>query len=269
VLVLSGDGDLGKTALAMALILYLCPSGFWFLDDPDDFREIDGDVVEGHGIVVDEIELSSFHPNLIKKLFDVKLSRRIRCRHLNAFLPKQTPRIYITNSCQEDFYPAMKKQDATGVKRRQFFVDVTHDVRVLETPAPNPQARVLPVSTKPAGLQKGPSGSASVADAARHSLAEAHLCHYEKTALAWCTKMGVALMSEVADNCCELAASLGLKPLEVRRLEKVLSQYTVSESVAKPASQGQDAEEEKQEQDAEAEMQEHEQEDVFAFGCHQ
>ena len=34
---------------AKALMLELCPNGFWFLDDPDDFREIGGDIAVGHG----------------------------------------------------------------------------------------------------------------------------------------------------------------------------------------------------------------------------
>ena len=53
--------------------------GFWFLDDPDDFREIDGDLSEGDGIVVDEIELVNFQPNQVKKLFDLEETRRARC----------------------------------------------------------------------------------------------------------------------------------------------------------------------------------------------
>jgi hypothetical protein len=54
-LVLSGDGGLGKTSLAEALIADVCPGGFWFLDDPDDFREIDGEIQSGHGLVIDEV----------------------------------------------------------------------------------------------------------------------------------------------------------------------------------------------------------------------
>ena len=42
VLVLSGDGGLGKTTLAEALIATVCPAGYWFIDDPDDLRELEG-----------------------------------------------------------------------------------------------------------------------------------------------------------------------------------------------------------------------------------
>ena len=37
-LVLSGDGGLGKTHLAEALLSSKCPAGYWFLDDPEDFK---------------------------------------------------------------------------------------------------------------------------------------------------------------------------------------------------------------------------------------
>ena len=82
-LVLSGDGGLKKTSLAEALIHLVSPGGFWFLDDPDDLRELEGQVQPGHGLLVDEIEMSSWTPNQIKKLFDVVKSRRIKCRHIN------------------------------------------------------------------------------------------------------------------------------------------------------------------------------------------
>ena len=32
-LILAGDGNLGKTNLAEALLISKCPAGFWFLDD--------------------------------------------------------------------------------------------------------------------------------------------------------------------------------------------------------------------------------------------
>ena len=58
------------------------PGGFWFVDDPDDFRELEGLLKEGQGFVVDEISLSDYKPNQIKKLYDVVKMRRVRqgCR---------------------------------------------------------------------------------------------------------------------------------------------------------------------------------------------
>lgn len=90
-LVLSGDGGLKKTSLAEALIHAVSPDGFWFLDDPDDLRELEGMLRPGHGIIVDEIELSTWSPNQVKKLFDVVKCRRIKCRHFNGTLPQDDP----------------------------------------------------------------------------------------------------------------------------------------------------------------------------------
>ena len=170
----------------------------------------------------------------------MKLDRRIRCRHFNAFLPKLTPRIYITNSSEEDFYPTMKKQDATGVRRRQLFVNVTHDVRSGVAPAHCLGSTMLPVSPEATGSLRGPTVAATLAQAIRQSLSDAHLGHCEEGVLGWCDKMGVAIMAEVAENCSDLAMALGLKPLEHRRLEKALSQHTPAERVDEvvPALQG-------------------------------
>ena len=140
-LVLSGDGGLKKTSLAEALIHLVSPGGFWFLDDPDDLRELEGQIQPGHGLLVDEIEMSSWTPNQIKKLFDVVKSRRIKCRHINGSLPKGCPRIFCTNSEFDGFYPKMKnKQDRTGVFRRQLFQVVVRDLKkvspMLTAPLP-------------------------------------------------------------------------------------------------------------------------------------
>lgn len=65
VLVLSGDGGLGKTSMAEALMQEVSVGGYWFIDDPDDFRELDGHIQSGQGIVVDEITLASFSVNQV------------------------------------------------------------------------------------------------------------------------------------------------------------------------------------------------------------
>jgi len=128
-LVLSGDGGLGKTNLGEAMLIQLCPAGYWFIDDPDDFREIDGLIRPEHGLIVDEITLAGCTPNQIKKLFDLEKFRRIKCRHFNASIPAGCRRIFCTNSEKEDFYPGMSRFDRTGVFRRQMFQSVPRDIR--------------------------------------------------------------------------------------------------------------------------------------------
>ena len=128
-LVLAGRGGLGKTQLAKALMSHIRPGGFWFLDDPDDFREIGDELEERHGLVVDEVCLADLAVNQVKKMFDLEETRRISCRYINATIPAGCPRIYVTNSSEHEFYPKMTSRDATGVKRRQIFVEVARDVR--------------------------------------------------------------------------------------------------------------------------------------------
>lgn len=129
VLILSGLGGLGKTQLAKALMLHICPAGFWFLDDPDDFRELGDSLQERQGMVVDEVCLATLGCNQIKKMFDLEETRRINCRYLNATIPAGMPRIFVSNSSEQDFYPKMTMRDMTGVKRRAFFAEVIRDVR--------------------------------------------------------------------------------------------------------------------------------------------
>ena len=132
VLVLAGLGGYGKTNLAEALMAEVTPNGYWFVDDPDDFREVEGLVKADTGIVIDEICLAKFEPNDIKKLYDLEKNRRVHCRHLNASLPAGCPRILCTNSLSiEKFYPRMDPGDQSGVFRRHLFQTVQSDIRKL------------------------------------------------------------------------------------------------------------------------------------------
>ena len=49
-LILSGDGGKGKTNMAEALVKKVSPQGYWFLDDPDDLRELEGLAMSGLGL---------------------------------------------------------------------------------------------------------------------------------------------------------------------------------------------------------------------------
>ena len=84
---------LGKTELAEALATKVCSRGYWFVDDPDDFRELDGHLESGDVIVVDEVTLAGLPVNDVKKLFDVEKNRRVRCRHFNGSIPKHLSRL--------------------------------------------------------------------------------------------------------------------------------------------------------------------------------
>jgi hypothetical protein len=254
VLVLSGDGGLGKTSLAEALIQTVSPEGFWFLDDPDDFREIDGLLVEGHGLVVDEVQLANVHPNQIKKMFDLEKTRRINCRHFNGTLPKGCPRIFITNSDSRSFYPSMSLHDQTGVMRRQLFQVVSRDVRKITEhhrperasqeradmkskdestellfPSVGPSAaehgesrqqaetdfKDDPTELLPCGT--GPSAAGPWKNGLREVCGQAQISHLTSRLEEACFELGVAKWSEIVEFGSDLAAQVGMKPLERRR----------------------------------------------------
>lgn len=149
-MVLSGDGGFGKTGLGEALLMEVCPDGFWFVDDPDDFKELEGLLEEGQGILIDEITFAKVEPNQIKRLFDLEKSRRVKCRHFNGSKPKGCPIIFCSNSNESRFFPFIEDEyDKTGIFRRHLFQEVRADVRRLPG-----NARAVP-SSAPGVLESG------------------------------------------------------------------------------------------------------------------
>ena len=208
-LVLSGDGGLGKTSLAAALVLQVCPSGFWFLDDPDDLREIDGEIQEGQGLVVDEVTLAGLPANQVKKLFDLELARRITCRHFNGFIPAGCPRIYCTNSDEKGFYPQFKcRADGTGVRRRVLFETVERDLRRGASAAGTAASQSQPA------LPLREQADGSWQDRLHQLMAEARTEHYFERACSVCDDLGVAFFGEVLLNGDDIASRLKMKKLE-------------------------------------------------------
>ena len=206
VLILSGDGDLGKTSLGEAMLSHICPDGFWFVDDPDDFRELEGLLEEGQGILIDEITLQDCKPNTIKKLFDVKKTRRVKCRHFNATKPKKCPMVLCTNSKERAFFPVMEcKNDRTGVFRRMLFQNVLQDVRSL------PVKQTAPAAVTQGGTQV--AWKEFMKAVCEKALLESRIDCLVNVAVDF----GVALASEVQENATSLAETAGLKPLERKR----------------------------------------------------
>ena len=170
-LIISGDGGLKKTCLAEALIHLVSPDGFWFVDDPDDLRELEGLLLPGQGIVVDEIELSAMTPNQVKKLFDVVKTRRIKCRHFNGSIPKGCPRIFCTNSDRDAFFPKMKSpHDRTGVFRRQLFQVVSHDLLKVQPSVAQSTAAATSPGTGRADMSAGVTKLAEIVQMHRDGL---------------------------------------------------------------------------------------------------
>ena len=62
-------------------MMHIRPEGFWFLDDPDDFKEIGEELEERHGLVVDEVCLADINCNQLKKMFDLEETRHLLPLH--------------------------------------------------------------------------------------------------------------------------------------------------------------------------------------------
>ena len=216
VLILSGDGGLGKTSLGEAMLSRICPDGFWFVDDPDDFRELEGLLEEGQGILIDEITLHKYEPNAIKKLFDVVKARRVKCRHFNATKPKRCPIILCTNSKKSAFFPAMEcKNDRTGVFRRMLFQNVLQDARSL------PVHQTAPAASAQDGTHVG--WKVYLNTVCEKALLESRFDSLVNVAV----DIGVALASEVQENATSLAETAGLKPLERKRFLRACADVTI------------------------------------------
>ena len=223
VLILSGDGGLGKTSLAEALAMEKSGSrmGYWFVDDPDDFRELDGLIKKGDCICIDEVLVAKMTPNQIKKLFDVQKARSITCRHFNGAIPAGCPRILTTNSTFEEFYPEMSKQDRKGVMRRQRWVEVDRDLRSSHAKA---------VVARP----QRPAPPGEWQETLRQALEGASLNQYTDAAVRVCADLGVAYSREVFGSAAAIASKSGMKPLERRRFLEVCARGAQGSPAAAP-----------------------------------
>lgn len=181
----------------------------WFLDDPDDLKNVDSQIRLGHSILIDEICLFDVPANQIKKMFDLEHTRSIRCRNVNGTFLAGVPRIFTTNSTKKEFFPSMSAQDRTGVERRHIFETVNVDVRR--------KAPILPCSTL------GDSKAVNFDVALDNFLEEAMLRHRANKARHWCDEMGVASFAELVSEGPLLAEAMCLKPFEQKRFDKSLA----------------------------------------------
>ena len=125
VLILSGLGGLGKTALAKVLMALVCKhSSFHFINRVDRLRDIF--FIPGQGLVLDEVCLADRPVDDTKALLDLEEARDITCRNKDGRIPKGCPRIICTNWCWERFWPheAFLPEHEGGVARRFWWVDV-------------------------------------------------------------------------------------------------------------------------------------------------
>ena len=139
-LILHGEGGLGKTELACA-VMYELTGPFFFLDKLDAAKKIH--FRGGEGLVVDDVNFSKLEVDDVKSWLDIQKPRFTHCRNDDAFIPAKTMRIFTTNSRSVDFFPveARMEEHVKAIKRRVEWVDINEDVR---RPVPLPPPLPLP-----------------------------------------------------------------------------------------------------------------------------
>ena len=160
-LILSGDGGLGKTELACAMVHAVATSkAFHFLNKIDRLRDVM--FSPGEGLVIDETYLANMHIDDAKGLLDVVKNRDIACRNKDGHIPRGTPRIFTTNWSWDDYWPreAFSTRHQTAIRRRVIWVDVAQDLK--RVPVVGPLASIA--RSDPGVVGNSPAGAVSDAD---------------------------------------------------------------------------------------------------------
>ena len=127
-LVLHGPGGIGKTQLAQALLLQVCPK-FFLCDSFEQTNKCNWTGREG--ILFDDVTLSAFGIDEAKALLDVEQSRAVKCRYEDGMLPAGAPRIYSTNHQRISFYPRdyTTTEHQYPIDRRVLWIEVTRCIK--------------------------------------------------------------------------------------------------------------------------------------------
>ena len=130
-LIFAGEGDLGKTKFACALVHHVSPAAaFHFINKPDRLRDVT--FSPGEGLVVDEVCLANRSIDDVKGLVDLEENRDVDCRNKDGHIPMETPRAFLTNWPWEQFWPREALgSHAKPVTRRVLWIDVNKDLRQL------------------------------------------------------------------------------------------------------------------------------------------
>ena len=127
-LVLHGPGGIGKTQLAQALLLQVCPK-FFLCDSFEQTNKCNWTGREG--ILFDDVTLAAFGIDEAKALLDVEQSRAVKCRYEDGMLPAGAPRIYSTNHQRISFYPRdyTTTEHKYPIDRRVLWIEVTRCIK--------------------------------------------------------------------------------------------------------------------------------------------
>ena len=160
-LVLEGPGGIGKTQLAMALLLRVRKRVF-FIDDYEQVNQCQWTGVEG--VLFDDVCMRHKGIDECKALFDMDWSRVVRCRYENGLLPEGTPRIFSTNHTRALFFPRDYNlaEHQHPINRRMLWLRVTRCFRdgkdhEAQIPGASVQAADVSEAFTPEHVSPGPN----------------------------------------------------------------------------------------------------------------
>lgn len=152
VLIMEGEGGLGKTETACAMMASIRRS-YHFISKLDQLRTVT--VEPDQGLVVDDLRMSSIDVDDVKAWLDCKKPRAVQGRNQDGFIPAFVPRIFCTNWEPAEFFPGeyqLSKQRKT-IDRRHRWQKVASDVRILSASALAEEEASSPTKPKPLGEQ--------------------------------------------------------------------------------------------------------------------
>ena len=122
-LIIQGEGGLGKTEMAKAILASM--GKYFFVDSLDTVKSL---LFTGkESILFDDVTLQNFSVDEVKSFLDVKSERAVKCRHEDGFIPADTVRIFLTNHERHTFFPreTENKDHSRAINRRMIWVTVT------------------------------------------------------------------------------------------------------------------------------------------------
>lgn len=122
-LIIQGEGGLGKTEMAKAILASM--GKYFFVDSLDTVKSL---LFTGkESILFDDVTLQNFSVDEVKSFLDVKSERAVKCRHEDGFIPADTVRIFLTNHERHTFFPREtdNKDHSRAINRRMIWVTVT------------------------------------------------------------------------------------------------------------------------------------------------
>ena len=128
-LIIQGEGGLGKTEMAKAILASM--GKYFFVDSLDTVKTF---LFTGkESILFDDVSLHTFTVDEVKSFLNIQSERAVKCRHEDGYIPANTVRIFLTNHDRHSFFPREvdNKDHAIAIDRRMIWVNITQKLFTL------------------------------------------------------------------------------------------------------------------------------------------